>query len=68
MHEIIQNKSLCIVAAPIWFPTLLEYEGSVYLNYPLILSIQCILINLYFHKGVAFMEKMALQNVEKMDI
>lgn len=56
------------MAAPIWFPTLLEYEESVDLNYPLILSIQCILINLYFHKSVAFMEKVALQNTEKMDI
>lgn len=57
-----------MVAAPIWFPILLEYEESVDLNYPLILSIQCILINLCFHKGVAFMEKVALQNIEKMDI
>lgn len=56
------------MAAPIWFPTLLEYEESVYLNYPLILSIQYILINIYFHKGIAFMEKVALQNIEKMDI
>lgn len=57
-----------MVAAPIWFPILLEYEESVDLNYPLILSIQYILINLYFHKGVAFMEKVALQKIEKMDI